>query len=138
MAEYLALFGAAFAAATLLPFYSEIAVAGMVLADKPVLPIWAWATAGNTLGALFNYALARYMVSFHDRAWFPFSKERLGSAQRWFNRYGVWSLIMAWAPVGGDALTYVGGLMRVPLGVFLVLVGLGKALRYAVVIWVAQ
>ena len=135
MIEYLALFGVAFAAATILPFYSEFAVTGMVLNGSAPMSVWAWATAGNTLGALLNYVMARYLLHYQDRKWFPFGPEKLGSAQRWFNRYGFWSLLMAWAPVGGDALTFVGGLMKVPVPVFLLLVGLGKGLRYAFVVW---
>jgi membrane protein YqaA with SNARE-associated domain len=41
-------------------------------------------------------------------------------------------------PLGGDALTLIAGIMRVRLWVFLVLVGLGKGLRYVVVLWIAQ
>jgi len=42
---------------------------------------------------------------------------------------------MSWLPVGGDALTLVGGIMRVPWLNFVVLVGIGKGLRYAIVVW---
>ena len=41
---------------------------------------------------------------------------------------------MAWLPVGGDALTFIGGMMRVRLPLFLLLVGTGKAARYAAVV----
>ena len=58
--------------------------------------------------------------------------------QAWFERWGVWSLLLAWAPVGGDALTFVAGIMGTRLPLFLLLVGLGKGARYAVVIWIVQ
>lgn len=135
MTDYLALFGVAFAAATVLPFYSEIAVTAMVLNGSDPWMVWVWATAGNSLGALLNYALARYMLHYQDRKWFPFKQDKLAGAQRWFNRYGVWSLLLAWAPVGGDALTFVGGIMKVPTTIFMLLVTLGKGARYASIIW---
>lgn len=135
MSGYLILFGSAFLAATLLPFYSEVVLVAMVLRGLDPLALWASATLGNTLGALVNYALGRYLLHFQDRRWFPFSAARLGTGQRWFNKYGQWSLLLSWAPVGGDALTYIAGIMLVPLQRFLVLVAIGKALRYALIIY---
>lgn len=132
---YLGLFLAAFLAATLLPAYSEILFAALLLEGLDPFALWAWASAGNTLGAAVNWGLARYFLRFRDRKWFPFREAKLDRAQRWFQRYGVWSLTMAWMPIGGDALTFVAGLMRVNFWLFLLLVALGKATRYAVVLW---
>lgn len=134
MEAYLTLFLVSLAAATILPAYSEVMFAGLLAAGYEPLALWAWATAGNTLGAAVNWALARYLLHFQDRPWFPFRPDRLGRAQRWFQRYGVWSLLMAWAPVGGDALTFIAGFMRVRFDVFILLTGIGKGLRYAIVL----
>lgn len=132
---YIGLFFTAFFAATLLPAYSEILFAGLIVQGYDPLLLWAFASAGNTLGAAVNWALARYFLHFRDRRWFPFREQSLGRAQAWFQRYGVWSLLMAWAPIGGDALTFVAGLMRVRFSLFLLLVAIGKAARYAIVLW---
>jgi len=131
---YFTLFLVSLAAATILPAYSEVMFAGLLAAGYEPLALWAWATAGNTLGAAVNWAMARYLLHFQDRPWFPFRPDRLGRAQRWFQRYGVWSLLMAWAPVGGDALTFIAGFMRVRFDVFILLTGIGKGLRYAIVL----
>lgn len=133
LADYLLLFSSAFLAATILPFYSE-AVLFVILRDgaDPTLPI-AVATLGNTLGAVVNWALGKYLLHYQDRRWFYFSSEQIARAQRWFQRRGVWTLLLAWLPIGGDALTLVAGIMKVRLGLFLLLVGTGKALRYTVV-----
>ncbi|MCD7983793.1 MAG: DedA family protein, partial [Desulfovibrio sp.] len=54
------LFLAAFAAATLLPAQSELALAGLLAAGhKPVWLLIAVAAAGNTLGAAVNCLLGR-------------------------------------------------------------------------------
>ncbi len=135
---YFGLFMTAFLAATLLPAYSEILFAALLLQGLDPLALWAWASAGNTLGAAVNWALARFFLRYQDRPWFPFRAGRLERAQRWFQRYGVWSLTMSWMPIGGDALTFVAGLMRVNFWLFLLLVGIGKATRYAVVLWLVQ
>lgn len=134
MEAYLGLFFVSLAAATILPAYSEVMFAGLLAAGHDPFALWAWATAGNTLGSAVNWTLARYLLHFQDRPWFPFRPERLGRAQRWFQRYGVWSLLMAWAPVGGDALTFIAGFMRVRFDVFILLTGIGKGLRYAILL----
>ncbi|MBT8447709.1 MAG: DedA family protein [Gammaproteobacteria bacterium] len=135
MDVYLGMFGVALLAATVLPAYSEVLFAGLLLQGHDPLALWAWASAGNTLGSVVNWALARYFLHFENRGWFPFKHDGLGRAQAWFQRYGVWTLLMAWAPVGGDALTFVAGLMRVKLPLFVLLVGTGKALRYGILAW---
>ncbi|NND45627.1 MAG: DedA family protein [Xanthomonadales bacterium] len=138
MASLLALFGSAFLAATILPFYSELVLFALLReGGNPVLLVVV-ATLGNTLGAVVNWWLGRYLLHFQDRRWFYFSREQVARAQHWFQRYGFWTLLMAWAPVGGDALTLVAGIMRVRLGLFLVLVGSGKALRYVSVVYLAE
>lgn len=138
MTAYLALFGTAFLAATLLPAYSEVLFAGLLLEGYDSLTLWAVASVGNTLGSAVNWVLARFFLRFQNKSWFPFREDRLERAQRWFRRYGVWSLLMAWAPVGGDALTFVAGLMRVNFWLFLGLVAIGKAARYAFVIGIVE
>jgi membrane protein YqaA with SNARE-associated domain len=135
---YASLFFVALVAATLLPAYSEVVFAGLIVQGYDPLALWLVASAGNTLGSAVNWMLARFFLRFEDRRWFPFRRERLVRAQRWFQRFGVWSLLLAWAPVGGDALTFVAGLMRVNFWLFLLLVGIGKATRYAVVLWLVE
>ncbi|MGD2021285.1 MAG: YqaA family protein [Thiohalocapsa sp.] len=134
MEGYLGLFTAAFVAATLLPFYSELALVGLLAAGLDPWLLWFWATAGNTLGAAVNWAIGRWLMHYHDRPWFPFKEKHLGAARRWYARWGIWSLLMAWLPVGGDALTFIAGLMRAPFWLFFVLTAAGKGGRYAVVL----
>ena len=139
MTAYLLMFWAAFLAATLLPFSSEVIVVGVVL-DRPSEWLWIWlvASLGNTLGSAFNWVLGRYLERYQDRRWFPFKKEGLTRSQQWFQKYGVWSLLLAWAPVVGDALTFFAGVMRVHFLLFWVLTFVGKSARYFVVIRLAQ
>lgn len=53
-------------------------------------------------------------------------------AERWYRKWGKWSLLVSWAPVIGDALTVLAGTARVPLMTFIVLVGSAKGARYLV------
>lgn len=134
MTAYISLFTASFLAATLLPFYSEVVFAGLVHAGYGALALWAVATAGNTLGAAVNWALGRYFEHYKDRRWFPFKAGNMERAQQWFRRFGVWSLLFAWLPIGGDALTFIAGLMRVSFPIFLLLTTIGKGARYAAIL----
>ena len=132
---YISLFLIALAAATLLPAYSEILVGGMVTQGYSLGLIWFWATAGNTAGSVINGMIGRQVDRFKHKRWFPISERQLENARNRFNRYGQWSLLLGWLPIGGDALTLVGGIMRVPWLNFVVLVAIGKGLRYGFVIW---
>ncbi len=132
------LFAASFLAATILPFYSEVILFALLRAGHDPFLLVAVATLGNTLGAVVNWWLGRFLLHFQDRRWFPVKVADVARAQRWFQRYGVWSLAFAWLPVGGDALTFIAGVMRVRLPLFLVLVGGGKLLRYVAVVFLAD
>ena len=133
LAAYATLFASALVAATLLPMQSEAVLVGMLLAGgQPAWMLIAVATAGNVLGSLVNWWLGRFIEPFRDRRWFPVTPERLEQAQGWYRRYGRWSLLLAWAPIIGDPLTMVAGLLREPLPVFLLLVTLAKLGRYLV------
>src|SRR5690606_14777316 len=135
---YLTLFLTSFAAATLLPAYSEILLGTLASQGLPLFWLWLWATLGNTLGSVVNGVIGRQVDRFKHKRWFPISEIQLHKARNRFNRYGQRSLLLGWLPLGGDALTLVGGIMRVPWLNFVVLVGIGKGLRYAFVIWVVQ
>ena len=132
---YLTLFMTALAAATILPAYSEILLGGMVTQGYSLWWIWLCATAGNTAGSVINGVIGRQVDRFKHKRWFPISESQLEKARTRFNRYGQWSLLLGWLPLGGDALTLVGGIMRVPWLNFVILVAICKGLRYGLVIW---
>jgi membrane protein YqaA with SNARE-associated domain len=55
-------------------------------------------------------------------------------AEAWFARWGVWVLLLSWAP-GGDLATLVAGVLRTPIWLFALFVTFAKTGRYAVVGW---
>ncbi len=134
MIECLSLFSAAFIAATLLPAQSELVLAGLLV--KGAQPVWlliAVATAGNVLGSSVNWLLGRWCERFRGRRWFPVKERDIAKAEAWYRRYGRWSLLASWAPVIGDPLTLVAGILREPFRSFLILVCIAKLGRYLVV-----
>ena len=122
----------AFGAGTLLPFSSEVAlVAQMKAGFGSPTGLLVAATIGNVAGSFFNWWVGKYARHFEGRRWFPFSRPTIDKAAARFNRLGVWTLLLAWVPIIGDPLTFVAGVLRVPLWIFLPLVTIGKAGRYA-------
>jgi membrane protein YqaA with SNARE-associated domain len=138
MLDLVVLFASALLAGTFFPFPSEATLVGLLYLDRVAAgALWLAATAGNTLGSMVNWALGRFALRFQDHPRFPVRRTRLARAQRWFNRFGVWTLLLAWLPLVGTGLALVAGLMRTPFLLSLVLVGIGKGARYAVVVWLA-
>jgi membrane protein YqaA with SNARE-associated domain len=133
------LFVSAFLSATLLPGSSEVMLAGILAAGKTstVLAIVA-ATAGNTLGSCVNWGLGRFFAHWRGRTWFPVPEERFGRYSDWYNRWGLWSLLLSWMPVIGAPLTVLAGVARTPLPVFVIIVLVAKAARYLGVAGVVQ
>lgn len=135
---YLSLFVSAFLSATLLPGSSEVVLSGLVVKQQGLLwLLWLSATVGNVLGSCVNYWLGLKMMSFQDRRWFPINAKQITKGQQVFDKYGVYSLLFAWLPVVGDPITLLGGVFKVRFSLFVLLVSIGKALRYGFIIAVA-
>jgi membrane protein YqaA with SNARE-associated domain len=136
IAVYVSLFVAAFVAATILPAPpSEAVLAGLIAAGRgDIVLLLTVATVGNTLGSAVNWILGRGIEVLEHKGWLPIPAERYEQGSRIFRRYGEWTLLLAWMPIFGDAITVVAGAARVHLVLFLVLVGLGKAARYVAII----
>jgi membrane protein YqaA with SNARE-associated domain len=138
LAVYAGLFALAFAAATLLPAQSELALAGLLVAgEQPALALLAVASLGNIAGSALNWSLGRGVARLRHRRWFPVSAPALARAEGWYRRWGRWSLLLSWVPIIGDPLTVAAGVLREPLLPFLALVSLAKVGRYLVVAVVA-
>lgn len=134
LAAYAGMFWSAFLAATILPGASEVLLVALLLGGtgEPWIVVAA-ATVGNTLGSVANWACGRFLGHYRDSRWFPVPAAQVDRFSAFFRRYGMASLLFAWAPIIGDALTVIAGTLRVPLLPFTLVVGLGKLGRYLVV-----
>ena len=126
-------------AATILPLSSEIVLTTMLLTnlfEKNILLIVA--SFGNILGSIFNWYLGKKITIFQDRKWFPVSPEQLNKSQKYFQKYGFWSLLLAWVPIIGDPLTLLAGVLNVRFSIFFLLVSISKISRYIFIIYLVS
>lgn len=130
-----ALFILSFLASTMLPLGSEwLLVALLIQKHEPLLTVLI-ATVGNYLGACTSYAIGLYGGDFLIKKLLRIGDAERSRAERFFARYGSWSLLLSWLPIIGDPLCLAGGVLKIPFTRFSILVATGKALRYSAVAW---
>ena len=133
---YLSLFSISFLAATVLPFSSELTLAGLIsTSNYDNLLLLVVASFGNVLGSVFNWSLGFYSRNLSTKKWFPFKETQIERSSKWFSKFGKWSLLFVWLPIVGDPLTFVAGLLRVRFLDFIILVAIGKVSRYLIVFY---
>ncbi|MDC0250656.1 DedA family protein [Candidatus Pelagibacter sp.] len=133
---YLSLFFISFLAATILPFSSELTLAGLIsTSNYDNLLLLVFASFGNVLGSVFNWGLGFYARNLTIKKWFPFKETQIERSSKWFSKFGKWSLLFAWVPIVGDPLTFVAGLLRVRFLDFIILVAIGKVSRYLIIFY---
>ncbi|MCP4354615.1 MAG: DedA family protein [Proteobacteria bacterium] len=129
------LFASAFLAATILPAQSELLLASLTASGKySVVLLLVCATAGNVIGSMLNYCIGKYLIRFKDHKYFPIKKNLLKKATTHYNKYGAWTLLLAWMPIIGDAFTVIAGIFKTNFLLFLILVTIGKSIRYILII----
>lgn len=124
------LFVAAFLAATPIPFQSEIVfLALQATGSHSLVSLVVVASVGNTLGSCLTYAAGRGLGGDRLLRLARLTPEQAERARAWFARWGVWSLLLSWAPAG-DLIVLMSGVLRTPFMLFLALVAVAKTLRY--------
>ena len=132
---YLGLFITAFLSATILPLSSELVLTGLLLNGLSPAKLLMIATVGNVLGSLTNYYLGLLASKTVIQKWLRMTESQFENAEARFNKYGLAALLFAWVPVIGDPITVIAGILRVKLLWFIILVTVGKFLRYAFVVY---
>jgi membrane protein YqaA with SNARE-associated domain len=134
---YLSLFITSFLASTVLPMGSEALVVLLIRSDHNFYAVVLLATIGNYLGACTTYYLGLKGRSGVIEKYMSISKKDLEKADKWFTRYGSYALLFTWLPLAGDALTAVGGLLKLDFRLFSFYVFIGKFARYLVLAYIA-
>jgi membrane protein YqaA with SNARE-associated domain len=124
------LFLISFLASTLIPIGSEWLLVVMLLSKNDPFAVVAVATAGNYLGALSTYWIGLYGRDFLKRRVLRMDEESTRRAERFYARFGSYSLFFSFLPIIGDPLCLIGGVLRVRFIRFSLLVVSGKLARY--------
>jgi membrane protein YqaA with SNARE-associated domain len=117
------LFISSFLAATLLPGGSEAVLFGVLKLHPQLLwPALLLGTVGNTLGGMVTFAMGRAVPQSHS--------ERFAKNVARVQHYGSPTLLLAWAPVVGDALCLAAGWLRLRWWHAALFMAIGKFARY--------
>jgi len=132
---FLGLFAATFLAATVVPFSSEAVLAGLILADFDPTSCLIVATLGNTLGGLTSFGLG-YLGNWR---WINrYLKVDESSVNKWkqtVDKFGSYTALLCWLPFVGDLIAITLGLFKASVWRVTIWMTVGKAARYAFVIW---
>jgi membrane protein YqaA with SNARE-associated domain len=124
------LFAASFVSATLLPIGSEPALFGLLKLNPDLFwPAVFVATAGNTLGGMFDWWMGWEAHHIVDK--YRHSKSHV-KALYWLERLGPKACLLAWLPIVGDPLCAVAGWLKLPFWPCAAYMLAGKLARYVI------
>jgi len=126
---YMTLFFSAFLSATFFPFGSEAVLIYDILQGYNIYYLLFFATIGNTLGSVVNYFLGLKGEEFLERKNL-LKREKIDKYIKFFSKYGGVTLLLAWAPIIGDPITFIAGILKYDFKKFLLLVAISKFSRY--------
>jgi membrane protein YqaA with SNARE-associated domain len=133
---YWGLFLGSFIAGSIVPLSSEALVVACVgpFHLDPWLCLVA-ALIGNVSGGMTCYWLGTLGNIHWIETYAHVSQQKLERAQRFIQGRGAWMGFFAFVPILGSAITVALGYMRANIPIVVLSMTIGKALRYAAVIW---
>lgn len=132
---YLGIFAITFLSATVIPFASEALVVAAVVNGFNPIGVLIVASTGNWLGGMSTYGIGWFSHWKRLARWFNKDQQRVQKWKPTIDQYGPWTALLCWAPIIGDVIALALGFFRVRPMLSAILMFIGKALRYALVIW---
>ena len=133
----LGLFISSFISSTLFPGGSEIFLAYLTTqAEYSLLLLITIATLGNTLGGMTSWGVGRLIAIRYGVDSLPSFKYQ--AAIHRYERWGNVVLLFSWLPVIGDPLCVAAGWLRIHWLPALLLIAIGKFIRYVIVVMLAS
>jgi membrane protein YqaA with SNARE-associated domain len=127
---YLGVFVASFLAATVLPFSSEAALTGVMLAGASYWPCLIAAAAGNSLGGMTCYWIGRAGKTEWMEKYLKLNPGKLQKVQQWVKDRGAWAAFFVFLPGVGDFIAVALGFLRANAWFVALWMTAGKTLRY--------
>ena len=127
------LFLLTFLSATILPILSEAFLLAMLAKDFDPMTCLTIATIGNSLGGITNYGIGKL----GNPKWLQklgINELKLQKYNTKIAKYGSWLALLSWIPLIGDPLVIGLGFFRVSFTKVLILLVLGKFLRYLLIV----
>ncbi len=132
---YIGMFLSALLAGSIVPFSSELVMAGLVkLGSSPFLILMA-ATLGNTAGGMTCYYMGYLGRMDRIERWLGVKPGKVERVRRWLQGKGALMAFFAFLPIVGEALAIALGLMRSNVLLTTLSMTAGKLVRYAVILW---
>jgi membrane protein YqaA with SNARE-associated domain len=132
--EYLILFFSALISATLFPLGSEALLLYDIQNGFNIYLLLLFASVGNILGSVINYVLGfkgeEYLIKKN-----LIKEKHILKSKNMFDKYGGFSILLAWVPIIGDPITFIAGVLRYNFKYFLILVTISKVGRYLFLIF---
>lgn len=129
---YIGVFIAAFLAATILPFSSEVVMSGVLVAGAEYWLVVLSASLGNILGGMTCYWLGLLGKKEWITKYLKLDPQKLDKWTNWLQGKGAWMAFWVFLPGVGDFFAVALGLLRANPYVVLLFMSLGKFLRYLV------
>ncbi len=127
--NYITLFFVSFISATLFPMGSEALLLYNLNVNYNMYFLVIFATFGNVLGSCVNYYMGFKGEEYLEKKSI-LKKEKINKYKLFYEKYGSYSLLLSWAPIIGDPLTFIAGILKYDFKKFLFFVFIAKFLRY--------
>lgn len=127
---YWGLFLASFAAATVIPFSSDVIFVGVLMAGGDPILCFISATMGNWLGGLTSFGLGWLGKTEWLERWFRVKHERVAKQKRLVDKWGPILALFSWVPIVGDLFAIALGFYKARPWRCSFWLLVGKALRY--------
>ena len=123
----------AFLSGTVVPIASEALLLIFLGLGMNAVGITLVATLGNTLGGITCFMLG----SLASKEWllhfFKIPEKRMKRADKLIQKYGYWTASISFVPALGETLLIMLGIMRVDKTKVIIVMAIGKLIRYALI-----
>ena len=90
------------------------------------------ATLGNTLGGAFGWWTGHVAHQLRDKITHQETTGRDARILQWLHSFGPKACLLSWLPIVGDPMCILAGWIRLPFWPCVVYMGVGKFLRYVI------